>query len=228
MFSRHFKIVTFFAIVFTNISESWADDACMQMGWRRGKPFNYYASETRQSTGTYQGGLLYLVESAHFTKSVRRLEKGATGYQPTDLLFVLGSIPNHPAALDAYARYEYLYNSSHSFRSNKSNKKPKYDAECFFKRAAMVFPSEASTYLTWGLYYFRKGKYQQALEKFLNADKLAPNSSETLYNIGLTYVYLEDLDNSKKFATKAYALGYPLDGLKNKIKELELRKSINN
>lgn len=202
-------------------SEAYAKDDCMKMGWKRGKPFNYYAAETRQSTGTFQGGLLYLVESAHFTRKVRRLQEGNTDTQPGDLLFVLGSIPNHPAALDAYARYEYLWETSKSFKANKDTAEPRYDAGCFFAKADMVFPGNASTSLTWGIYHFRRGEHQKALEKFLKANKLEPNSAEILYNTGLAYAEVKDLDNAKKFAAKAYALGYPLPGLKYKIAELE-------
>lgn len=202
-------------------SEAFSKDKCMEMKWRRGKPWDYFASETRASTGTYQGGLLYLVESAHFTKSVRRLNGGKTGKQPQDLLFVLGSIPNHPVALDAYARYEYLWNTSKAFQNNKDNIKPAFKAGCFFERAAQVFPSQPYTYLTWGIYFHRLGDYQSALDKFLQADELMPGSSETKYNIGLAYVELKDLENAKAYAEKAYKLGYPLQGLNNKIAELE-------
>ncbi len=207
-------------------SEAFANSKCMELKWRRGKPWDYFSAETRASTGTYQGGLLYLVESAHFTKSVRRLNGGKTGKQPQDLLFVLTSIPNHPVALDAYARYEHLWNTSRAFKENKENIEPVHSAGCFFERAARVFPNRPYTYLTWGIYFHRLGEYESAVEKFLQADKLMPDSSETKYNIGLAYVELKDLANAKLYAEQAYKLGYPLQGLKNKIAELE--KALNN
>ncbi|GAA6184333.1 MULTISPECIES: tetratricopeptide repeat protein [Alteromonadaceae] len=213
--------VLFALLAFGPIAEAFAKSDCMKMGWRRGKPFDYYAAETRQSTGTYRGGLLYLVESAHFTKKVRRLIEGSTSKQPGDLLFVLGSIPNHPVALDAYARYEYQWENSRSFKASLNTDEPKYDAGCFFERAAKIYPGQASTYLTWGIYYYRRGEHQKALEKFLEADKLSPGSAEAKYNVGLAYAEVNDLANAKKYAEAAYKLGYPLPGLKMKIAELE-------
>lgn len=215
------KFLLLGGLAFLFVSEAYAKDDCMKMGWRRGKPFDYYAAETRQSTGTYRGGLLYLVESAHFTKKVRRLIEGNTAKQPGDLLFVLGSIPNHPAALDAYARYEYQWENSREFKESMKNDEPKYDAGCFFQRAAQLYPGQSSTYLTWGIYHYRKGQHKEALEKFLEADRYAPESSETKYNVGLAYVELNDLKNAKIYAERAYKLGYPLQGLKNRIAELE-------
>ncbi|GAB2689213.1 hypothetical protein GCM10027170_20920 [Aliiglaciecola aliphaticivorans] len=212
-------------LVLGQVGEAFAKSNCMEMKWRRGKPFDYYAAETRQSTGTYRGGLLYLVESAHFPKKVRRLTEGNTGKQPGDLLFVLGSIPNHPAALDAYARYEYQWENSRSFKANLNTGAPKYDAGCFFERAAKIYPGQASTYLTWGIYHYRRGEHQSALEKFLEADKLSPGSAETKYNVGLAYAEVNDIANAKKYAEAAYKLGYPLPGLKMKIAELEKAKN---
>ncbi|WJG10453.1 hypothetical protein [Aliiglaciecola sp. LCG003] len=220
-FFKIIKLGSLLALCLFPVAEAFAAADCMKMGWRRGKPFDYYAAETRQSTGTYRGGLLYLVESAHFTKKVRRLVEGNTSKQPGDLLFVLGSIPNHPVALDAYARYEHEWNNSPTFRQRMDTEEPKYDAGCFFERAARIYTKDASTYLTWGIYHHRKGQYQQSLEKFLKAWDLAPESAEVAYNVGLAYTEVNDLPNAKKFAEKAYAMGYPLAGLKNKIAELE-------
>ena len=82
---------------------------CSELKWRRDKPYDYYAAETREPSGTFRYGLLKMVEGSHFTESVRTLEAGYRGNQPADILFTLGSIPNHPAALDAYSRYERRY-----------------------------------------------------------------------------------------------------------------------
>lgn len=219
------RLIFFTLLFFLQVSETYAKSDCMKMGWRRGKPFDYYATETRQSTGTYRGGLLYLVESAHFTKKVRRLIEGSTSKQPGDLLFVLGSIPNHPAALDAYARYEYQWQNSRSFKENLNTDEPRYDAGCFFERASKIYPNQASTYLTWGIYHYRRGEFNDALNKFLEADKLSPQSAETKYNVGLAYAEVKDLANAIKYASAAYKLGYPLPGLKYKIAELEKAQS---
>ena len=63
------------------------------------------------------------------------------------------------------------------------------------------------------------------MDKFLEADRLSPESSETKYNAGLAYVELNDIVNARKYAEAAYKLGYPLPGLKIKIAELEKAKN---
>lgn len=194
---------------------------CSELKWRRGKPYNYFADETRRVTGTFSGGLLYLVESAHFTDSVRTLTGTSTGPQPSDILFVLSTIPNHPAALDAYSRYETQYHSFSSFRQRKDTRAPEYKADCLISRAASLFPQYSSTFLVWGIHYFREKKFEAAAEKMLKALELEPDSAEIKYNLGLVYLELDKLDIAKKYASEAYSEGFPLVGLMNKIKMME-------
>jgi len=61
------------------------DRSCFEMEWKRGKPFDYYHPETRESTGTFRGGLLHLVEKYHFNDDVRNLVKGLSGAMPGDI-----------------------------------------------------------------------------------------------------------------------------------------------
>ena len=54
-------------------------------------------------------------------------------------------------------------------------------------------------------------------EQYEQAIALMPNSPEPHYNLGLLYVDLGDLTKAAEQADRAYALGYPLDGLKRKL-----------
>ncbi len=206
------------------ITVSAMAEDCMSAKWKRTKPYDYYAEETRASTGTFNGGLLFLVENRHFTKDVRMLKKGSAGPQPTDLIFVLNTIPNHPSALDAYSRYEHRYNTVESFRNNPMNKSPLYDAECMFNRASIVFPKEINTYIVWGMHHARYGKYHLAIEKYKRALLIKEDSPESHYNLGLAYIKTGDIELAKDHAQLAYKLGYPLLGLKHKLAELEVEK----
>lgn len=191
--------------------------SCFDAQWKRGKPYDYYAAETRESTGTYRGGLLYLVENRHFTQDVLSLTRGSTGRLPGDLLFVLNTIPNHPQALDAYSRYEYRYRTSESFRESRDHSRPGYAAECLFERAAKVFPGSAQTHIAWGVHHYRNSDLEKAEKAFLIALKLSPNSIDAHYNLGLVYVERGKLELARKHADIAYSAGYPLPGLKRKI-----------
>lgn len=203
--------------------DAFSED-CMQAKWKRGKPFDYYAAETRQHTGTFNGGLLYLVESAHFTNEVRSLAKGNTGDQPLDLYFVVNSIPNHPAALDAYSRYEYYYRNFDSFNQVRTNQKPKYQAECLMHRAAKIYPQYAETYLVWGMHYARNKQHKEAVDKYRQALNIEDKRPDIHYNLGLALLNIGQVEEAKKHAQIAYSGGFPLSGLRNKLSELAKKK----
>ncbi|MDX1538468.1 tetratricopeptide repeat protein [Arsukibacterium sp.] len=197
------------------------DRSCFDLQWRRHKPFDYYHPETRENTATYRGGLLYLVESRHFDDDVRNLVKGSTSVLPGDILFVLNSIPNHPAALDSYSRYEYELKHSEIFRKKQAKQDLTYQADCFFLRANQVFPNNAETLLVWAIHQFRNNRFNAAQQILERAVAIAPTYVEAHYNLGLVYAELNNVEAAQKHATIAYDAGYPLMGLKNKIAKLK-------
>ena len=205
----------------TPASGNFINRSCFEMDWKRGKPYDYYHSSTRESTGTFQGGLLYLVEKVHFNHDVRNLVKGSTGQLPGDILFVLNSIPNHPGALDAYSRYEHSLQHSDVFRSKQSRPTLIHGADCLFVRANEVYPNNAETLLVWAIHQFRNKRFNAAKQILERAVAIAPDYVEAHYNLGLVYVELNDAENATKHATIAYDAGYPLMGLKNKLARLQ-------
>ena len=50
------------------------------------------------------------------------------------------------------------------------------------------------------------------------ASRLAPEQATIQYNLGLMYVKKKEYEKASAHAQKAYALGFPLPGLKNKLK----------
>lgn len=47
------------------------------------------------------------------------------------------------------------------------------------------------------------------------------NSAELYYNMGLAFFKINDYAESKKYADKAYALGYRLPGLRDQLKKIK-------
>lgn len=197
------------------------DRTCFEMEWKRSKPYDYYHPETRESTSTFRGGLLHLVEKYHFNDDVRNLVKGLSGAMPGDILFVLNTIPNHPAGLDAYSRYEYQLKHSELFRRKQANEMLSHSADCLFLRANEVFPNNAETLLVWAIHQFRNKRFNAAQQILERAVAIAPDYVEAHYNLGLVYVELNNAEAARKHATIAYDAGYPLMGLKNKLANLE-------
>ena len=54
---------------------------------------------------------------------------------------------------------------------------------------------------------------------FTAAVELAPEDPTINYNAGLAYLKKKEYDKARQHAKKAYELGFPLPGLKNKLVE---------
>ncbi len=80
-------------------------------------------------------------------------------------------------------------------------------------------PDQADMVATLALYLYREKSYAEARDVLLSGLKhVETPSAEMHYFLGLTYVKLKNWDAAREQARKAYALGYPLPGLKNKLR----------
>ena len=168
-------------------------------------PFDYTnASNVREK--------LPIVESYHFDKGVEALkgQEGSGASLGADLDYTLRAFPNHHRALDAMGRYQLQVKQSPVPGAH-------YTAECYFERAMAFAPEDGMTRMVYGIYLTRKGDRDGALQRYLEAQKLMPDSIELAYNLGLLYTSMQRYDDAVAAAQKAYAGGFPLMGLKNKL-----------
>ncbi len=151
-----------------------------------------------------------LVEGGHFTASVENGIKGKSGTIGADVDYVLRAIPNHPRALATMARQGL---------KEKKVKLPgaNYPVECYFDRAIRFAPDDGAVRATYGNYLFALGQDDMALKMFAAAVDLSPEDATINYNAGLAYFKKKDYEKANMYAQKAYALGFPLPGLKNKL-----------
>lgn len=166
--------------------------------------------------GTFQ---LQLVESAHFTKNVENHISGKGGGRGrqgamSDLDYTLRAFPNHHRALYSVSLFEIKYKIPRSDRY--------YSLDCYFDRAMRFAPTDGVVRLIYGIYYQKIENYEEALKRYKEALQLMPDSSEAHYNLGLLYLKLKDNKQAKYHAIQAYELGFPLPGLKNKLRALGL------
>jgi tetratricopeptide (TPR) repeat protein len=167
------------------------------------------------SNPQHRAELLPIVEGAHFDQNVRNL-KGAVYRNkgdervPGDIDYTLRAFPNHHVALDAMGRYFLLHR-------NESLTVGRYTPECWFERAMRFKPDDGVVRVVYGIFLYRQGKLQPALEMYKQALELAPESAEAHYNIGLLYLDLGQLDLATSHASRAYELGFPLPGLRRKL-----------
>jgi len=152
---------------------------------------------------------LPIVEQVHFTFNVESLKKGETGEDPMgDLDYTLRAFPNHHRALNAVMRYE---------NSGKKRSADYFSTECYLKRALAFKPDDGIVWMLYGIYKHKKKEYKDALQYYNKALKLMHDSPDLHYNLGLLYFDMRMYEKSLLHAQKAYSLGYPLPGLKNKL-----------
>ena len=153
-----------------------------------------------------------IVEQHHFTPPVEQLVRGSTASEPGgDLDYTLRAFPNHPRALKSMMEL--------GFR--KKTDRPtgtKWPVWCYFERAIRFKPNDAQVRMVYAMYLQRKGKTKEALKQLQEAQALVEDSANIHYNLGLIYLDLGDYENSLAHAHKAYKLGFPLEGLRNRLK----------
>jgi tetratricopeptide (TPR) repeat protein len=154
----------------------------------------------------------HLVESAHFTSDVELGVKGATGQIGGDLDYTLRAIPNHQRALTTLVQLA---------TKNKAVVLAglKYPVECYFDRAYRFAPDDGTTRAIYANYLFAIGQDQRAFDLLKEAIGLEPDNATINYNLGLAYLRKKNFEQAKLYAKKAYALEFPLQGLKNKLIE---------
>ena len=159
-----------------------------------------------------QKALLYTVESNHFNQNVETLRSGMSAYIGAELHFVLHRFPNHPRALAALMRL--------SDREKLDRPKGAYETvECYLWRAVVWSPDDATAKALYGIHLLNKQRLDDALELLNEANELNPDSANVHYNLGLLFVQKKDYEKAMLHAKKAYALGFPLPGLKEKLRQ---------
>ena len=165
---------------------------------------------------------LPIVESGHFDAGVEQLTghlgKSSEGTMLAgDLDYTLRAFPNHHRALYATVRYDVE-------KIRRGAAPMRFSTECYFKRAILLAPSDATVRLLQGIYFMKVSRPEEARVSLGVALDMAPNSAEINYNAGLVYTDLKEYELALQHALRAYELGYPLMGLKNKLKRLGVWK----
>ena len=155
---------------------------------------------------------LTLVETYHFTPKVESLISGQMSSIGGDIDYTLRAFPNHPRALLAASKLA---------RREKTPRPPglRYTVDCWFQRAIAFRPEDAQVRLVYGIELLKDGKRKAAIEQLGVAEELAGSNANVHYNLGLAYFDLGDYDKSLAYAHTAYKMGFPLPGLRDKLKK---------
>jgi tetratricopeptide (TPR) repeat protein len=155
---------------------------------------------------------LKVVEDYHFNADVEFLRRGMSTVDiGGDIAYVLGTFPNHHRALRAMDMLG---------RKEKATKVQgaKYSVECYFDRAIRFAKDDAMVRMLYGMHLIARDRKKEGLEQLRAAESLGASSANFHYNLGLAYFDVGHYDSSLEHAKKAYDLGFPLPGLKDKLK----------
>mgnify|MGYP001828746886 CR=1 FL=1 len=155
---------------------------------------------------------LPIVEAGHFNSDVENLIKGMTGRVEGDLDYTLRAFPNHPRALWSMARLHLREKTTHLGGAT-------YSIDCWFDRAMRFNPNDPTVRYIYGMYLHRSGEIELALEQYKVALQLNDENAEIHYNIALLYLERNELELATTHARRAYSMGFPLPGLKRKLRE---------
>jgi len=153
---------------------------------------------------------LPIVEQHHFSPNVKNLIKGESGTIEGDLNYTLRAFPNHYKALQVVVKLK--------LRDNVLSPDLGYSVECFFDRAFRFKPKDGIARMIYANYLLKiGGRRADAIEQYQIAVRLEPGSANINYNVGLMYLKDKNYEQAIKYAKKAYQLGFPLPGLRNKL-----------
>lgn len=153
-----------------------------------------------------------IVENFHFNSDVENLRKGMTvTYPGGDISYVLRAFPNHPRALDAISRLGVKEKAAKPRGST-------YSVDCWFERAMRFRSDDGVVRMLYGIHLLRVGQSNEAIKRLEEARKINPADANILYNLGLGYVQVKNYERALESAHAAYALGFPMQGLKNQLK----------
>ena len=154
------------------------------------------------------------VEGTHFLPYTERLQKGHTGSVGAEIDYTLRAFPNHPRALMAMMKLGIKEKTEMPYGAS-------WSVSCYFDRAVRFAPDDPAVHTIYGIYFVKKGDRQAArheLEMAEAAIRGMGGDANLSYNLGLTYFDLNDYDKALEQAKAAYALGFPLPGLRDKLK----------
>jgi tetratricopeptide (TPR) repeat protein len=152
-----------------------------------------------------------IVELHHFNNNVESLTRGVTDYIGADLDYTLRVFPNHVRALWTLSRL--------SRQENKEQPQgTRWTVDCYFERAIRFQPDDGEVRMVYGLHLLKIGDKTASSRELEKAAELSKGNAQVHYNLGLAYFELGNYEQAMAQAKLAYALQFPLPGLRDKLK----------
>jgi tetratricopeptide (TPR) repeat protein len=149
------------------------------------------------------------LEFYHLSKARKSLGAKHAPSVMSNLDFALRHVPNHYEALQMLIGWELRGGGLGGYR--KSN--------CYLDWAREFVPDDEMVLAMGGTYFWKKGQVPMADAWYRKAVEVAPASAEANYAYGLMLFDQKQYDEARQRATAAYAAGYPLPGLRDKLRK---------
>jgi len=170
----------------------------------------------RSATAHWKG----MVEGAHFESHYEAylagfmLVQGAHKhgeYVTAGFEYTLWGFPNHPRALAAIEQL--------SYRDHKTDQLPKmqFKVWCYFQRAVKWYPDDPMPHAIYAYYLARRDRRSEALFEIWRAEQLDPGTVDVSLYLAFAYIKLNEFEKAAVYAKKAYAQGYPLPWLRQRL-----------
>jgi len=149
------------------------------------------------------------LDNYHTTPARNELMKARPHAQTvvSNLDFSLRHSPNHHEALRLLVKYELDGGNLAGYPSSR----------CYLDWAHRYAPDDPTVLQYGGIYFWKKGDVPRAEAWFLKSLEFQPDSADANYNLGLMYFDQKDMEKARKYARQAYAAGFPLPGLRDKL-----------
>jgi tetratricopeptide (TPR) repeat protein len=157
--------------------------------------------------------LLNNLDRYHVIPAEQKISKHLYAYARADIDFILQYYPNHPQALLLLVQL-----------CNEPGQR--CDLDMIFENAIAINPNAAGTYVTQGVSLHRVKRFADAIKAYKRALSLNPSSVNGHYNLGLAYLETKQYVLANEEAGRAYALGAPLPGLRDRLKQLKQWKPL--
>lgn len=164
-------------------------------------PFDYRTANAQQRG---------IVETAHFTRGVETLTKGATGPFGGDIGYTLAVFPNHHRAISAMQR---LAEKEKADPPNAAE----MSVECYYARGMDFAPDDLVFRMLFVNWLIRRNRLDDA-HKFLDyVVSQAGDSPLTQFNAGMLYFDMKDYDKALVQAHRAISMGVNRNELRDRL-----------